>query len=135
MTGSGTGSSWLIGTYTGTESGVFDNITSGYTVSYTGGNITLNTAVAGLPGDFNSDGQVDAGDYATWRKNEVPNASLPNDGGATDQATRYTLWQSNFGNPPGAGSGGGLGGATVPEPSTIALVTMGLLTVGVRRRR
>ena len=25
---------------------------------------------AGLPGDFNSDGKVDAGDYVTWRKNE-----------------------------------------------------------------
>src|SRR6185295_4676314 len=40
----------------------------------------------GLPGDFNSDGKVDAGDYATWRKNEFTNGSLANDGGAVTQA-------------------------------------------------
>jgi hypothetical protein len=41
VTGSGTGSSWIIGTYIGTETGAFDTITSGYSVTYTGGNITL----------------------------------------------------------------------------------------------
>ena len=47
--------------------------------------MTLNAVVAGLPGDFNSDGKVDAGDYATWRKAlrkpTAPNAALANDGG------------------------------------------------------
>ena len=38
-------------------------------------------------GDFNYDGKVDAGDYATWRKNEVANATLPNDNGLTDQSS------------------------------------------------
>jgi fibronectin-binding autotransporter adhesin len=94
----------------------------------------VTAVVAGLPGDFNSDGKVDAGDYATWRKNEVANASLPNDGGATTQADRFTLWRANFGNPPGAGSGGGLGSSSVPEPSAIALLAIGLLAIGCRRR-
>ena len=35
-------------------------------------------APPGLAGDFNNDGKVDAGDYATWRKNSG-NASLPNE--------------------------------------------------------
>jgi hypothetical protein len=134
VTGTGSGSSWLIGTYTGTLNGVFDTITSGYTVSYTGGNITLNAAVASLLGDFNSDGKVDAGDYATWRKNDVANLPLANDGGAGNQAARFTLWRANFGNPPGAGSGSGLGEAAVPEPSAIALLAIGLLAIGCRRR-
>jgi hypothetical protein len=138
VTGVGSGSSWLIATYVGTLTGTFDNITAGYTVNYgTGSNsqITLNAAVAGLLGDFNSDNKVDAADYITWRKNETANASLPNDNGSATQADRYTLWQANFGNPPGAGSGGGLnGGAAVPEPSAIALLAMGLLAVLLRRR-
>src|SRR6185295_1660174 len=70
----------------------------------------------GLLGDFNSDGKVDAGDYATWRKNETPNAALPNDNGVGNQAARFDLWRANFGNPPGSGSG--LAGTQVPEPTS-----------------
>jgi hypothetical protein len=96
------------------------------------GSIAL-TAAAGLPGDFNSDGKVDAGDYVTWRKNTA-NASLPNDGGAATQAARYTLWRSSFGNP---GSGSSLNGnPTVPEPATLVLVSIiGCASLGCRRRR
>src|SRR5262249_44873473 len=100
---------------------VFDNL------------VVTDVPAAGLPGDFNSDGKVDAADYAKWRKNEVANAALPNDGGAADQATRYTLWRSNFGNPPGSGSG--LGGSAVPEPcSMLLLVTCFGYCWATRRR-
>jgi fibronectin-binding autotransporter adhesin len=107
---------------------LFDNTTT------TAIELHVTSVVVGLPGDFNSDGKVDAADYATWRKNEVANLPLPNDGGAANQADRFTLWRGNFGNPPGAGSGGGLGGAAVPEPSAIALLAIGLLAIGCRRR-
>ncbi len=50
VSGAGTGTSWLIGTYTGTLTGAFDTVTSGYTVSYAGGNITLNAAVSWFAG-------------------------------------------------------------------------------------
>ena len=133
VVGTGSGSSWLIGTYTGSLTGVFDTITSGYSVTYTGGNITLNAAPVGLPGDFNNNGTVDAGDYAVWRKNGA-NAALPNDGGAVDQAARFTLWRANFGKPPGAGSGAGLEGAAVPEPASFGLVLIGLAAFGLGRR-
>ena len=56
------------------------------------------SAAAGAPGDFNNDTIVDAGDYATWRKNETANATLPNDNGLGNQAARYALWRANFGN-------------------------------------
>jgi hypothetical protein len=86
-------------------------------------------------GDFNSDGKVDAGDYATWRKNEVSNAALANDNGVGNQAARFTLWRANFGNPPGAGSGGGLSGAgAVPEPSSVALLLIALGAMATRQR-
>lgn len=134
ITGTGTGSSWLIGTYTGTETGSFDTVTTGYSVSYSGGNITLNVAVAGLPGDFNSDGKVDAGDYSVWRKNNA-NVALPNDNGLTTQADRFNLWRANFGNSSGAGSGHGLGNAAVPEPTALALlvISLGMLSAGRRK--
>jgi hypothetical protein len=79
----------------------------------------LSAAVA-LAGDFNNDGNVDAGDYATWRKNETANAALHNDNGVTDQVARYALWRANFGNPQGAGRSLG-GSAAVPEPSVVIL--------------
>ncbi len=68
------------------------------------------TAGAASPGDFNSDTKVDAGDYATWRKNEIANLALPNDNGAGNQAARYALWRSNFGNTSSAGP---------PQPTTV----------------
>ena len=84
--------------------------------------LQVTTFIAGLPGDFNSDGKVDAGDYATWRKNDGPNATLPNDNGVGNQAARFSLWRANFGNPPGSGSSLSGAGSTVPEPSTLALI-------------
>jgi hypothetical protein len=76
---------------------------------------------AGLPGDFNSSGKVDAGDYVTWRKNNGTNNTLANDNGLGTPigASHYTLWRQNFGNgSPGAGSEFT---AAIPEPSTAIL--------------
>jgi fibronectin-binding autotransporter adhesin len=120
------------GTYGATGSGAA-NINNEY---FSGAGI-ITVGPAGLPGDFNSDGKVDASDYATWRKNEVANAALPNDSGAVTQAARYSLWRTNFGNPPGAGSGGGLGSGAVPEPGTISLLicAVGSLVMSSRGSR
>jgi hypothetical protein len=59
---------------------------------------------AGLTGDFNNDGKVDAADYALWRKN--------------NSVGTYDEWKTNFGRAQ-AGSGGG---SAVPEPGTLVLV-------------
>ena len=75
---------------------------------YFSGTGIITVGPAGLPGDYNSDGKVDSSDYVTWRKNDTANAALPNDGGAANQAARYSLWRTSFGNVAGAGSGNGL---------------------------
>jgi len=93
--------------------------------------IAFTLAAPGLLGDFNSDGKVDAGDYATWRKNEVANAPLANDNGVGNQAARFSLWRANFGKPPGAGSG--LDGGSVPEPASALLFVLGLAAFSLRR--
>ena len=88
------------------DSGITKNFPAGWDYHIiAGGNGQILQAFqppVGLPGDFNSDGKVDAGDYVTWRKNEVTNAALANDNGVGNQADRFTLWRANFGNPPGA---------------------------------
>jgi fibronectin-binding autotransporter adhesin len=132
--------------YVGTLMGSFSNLIlgtqpTGFTymlVNNTSNtSIDLSVASAGLPGDFNSDGKVDAGDYVTWRKNNGTNNALANDNGLGTPigTSHYNLWRANFGNPPGAGSGGGLNsGGAVPEPSAIALLAIGLLAASFRRR-
>jgi fibronectin-binding autotransporter adhesin len=81
---------------------------------------------AGLAGDYNSDGKVDASDYVLWRKN--PNVV----GGGNPVG--YNTWRSNFGAG-GPGAGNGLGGASsaVPEPTVATLVAMGTILLILRR--
>jgi hypothetical protein len=88
---------------------------------------------AGLLGDFNDDGKVDAADYVVWQKNDSANNPLPNDDGLTNQADRYNLWQMHFGEMEMMGSGGESG--TVPEPSSIVLIALASIAIGLVGRR
>jgi hypothetical protein len=95
------------------------------------------TGVApGIPGDYNSDGKVDARDYAVWRKYAGTSHALPNDPtGGTIGGTQYTTWRSHFGTGgPGAGSGLA-GGSAVPEPACILLAFVGAFGLILRRWR
>lgn len=88
---------------------------------------------AGITGDYNNDGKVDAGDYVTWRKAQGTTNALANDPvGGTIGTAQYNNWRANFGKPPGAGSG--LDGASVPEPASMGLLLIGLAAFGWRRR-
>jgi hypothetical protein len=75
-----------------------------------------------LAGDYNDDGTVDAADYVVWRKNDI------------NGAQGYLDWRANFGLPAGSGAGLG-GGAATPEPSSIAFVSLGVLSLWLGTRR
>jgi hypothetical protein len=74
-----------------------------------------------LPGDFNADGSVDAGDYVVWRK------------GMNDKYTQgdFNLWRAHFGETLGSGAEAL---ASVPEPSSILLL-LSLSVAALRRTR
>jgi T5SS/PEP-CTERM-associated repeat protein/autotransporter-associated beta strand protein len=91
-----------------------------------------------LPGDYNGNGVVDAGDYTIWRDTLGSMTDLRangNDTGASvgkiDQAD-YVFWQSHYGNHFGSGSGAS---ATVPEPATLLMLVVGIVTIWARRRQ
>jgi hypothetical protein len=125
-------------TAAGGVSGIFANLSypdlTHWSTSYLANSVVIHyTAAASLPGDFNSDGKVDAGDYVIWRKNNNTNNALANDNGLGTPIgpAHYNLWRANFGNPPGAGSG--LSAGAVPEPASILLGVLALIGLLLRR--
>ena len=89
-----------------------------------------------LLGDFNNNGVVDAADYTIWRnslgqRDDGLFADSNNDF-VVDELD-YDAWQENFGHTRSF-VGGGASGATVPEPSTIALIGAACVTLLIRRR-
>jgi hypothetical protein len=73
-----------------------------------------------MPGDFNTDGNVDAADYVVWRKGL----------GTSYTPDHYNEWRANFGRIFSAGSGSSLPSAeslssAVPEPDSAWLLIIG----------
>lgn len=79
---------------------------------------TSDIPLPGLPGDFNSDGIVDAADYTVWRDNA---------NGDYDAAD-YVVWRNNYGR-------SAISGATVPEPATALILAVVLLAGATRGSR
>ena len=108
---------------------VLDNSDTGtFTLGTFGSSVVVTVVGAGVSGDYNGDGTVNAADYTVYRDNLGGDASVlrgNGSGAATVVQADYELWKQNFGN-----SGTGRGTA-VPEPacSCLALLAaaMGLL--------
>ena len=97
------------------------------------------TGPAGVPGDYNNNGTVDAADYVLWRnggplQNEVAGVT-PGQVTAED----YAAWRARFGNgAPVPAAGSVLAGSAVPEPSTfvyLVAAALGVAFIGSKRGR
>ena len=111
-------------------------------MKYTLADLTVRTGVieyvpvsapAGVPGDYNNNGTVDAADYVLWRKG----GPLQNEGDTPGvvNAADYDFWRSRFGATSGSGSGSAVGSAVVPEPPTVGLLLIAALVSIVARRK
>ena len=95
-----------------------------------------------LPGDFNGDGRVDAGDYVHWRNRLGEPVDNPGDGADLDHSGfvdigDYLEWKARYGDTVPLPPGGDALGFAVPEPMGAPLVTVGSAVVSwmvVRRR-
>jgi hypothetical protein len=116
------------------------------------GNLSWNTSqlstagilsvVAGVQGDYNQNGTVDAADYTEWRDNLGGDTSLPNDDTAGVDMDDYDRWVTHFGEMAGSGSSTSLApgespGAkyAVPEPGALFLVLAAAVVLLPIRRR
>jgi hypothetical protein len=98
------------------------------------------TSFAGLLGDYNGDGAVDATDYSSWR-DSLGQSIAPGNGaagslnGLVDQAD-YIVWKAHFGEQIDLIQAAGLGShSTIPEPATLLPVAAAAagLSLGFRR--
>jgi hypothetical protein len=82
----------------------------------------LRIEAAGVSGDYNRNGLVDAADYIIWRHTfgqSVPQGSgADGDNNGLIDLPDFDVWRSNF----GATSGTGTSVATIPEPSSALLL-------------
>jgi hypothetical protein len=92
---------------------------------------------AGLAGDFNRDGSVDAADYAVWRKTFGQTgwtlAADANNDREIDYGD-YNIWRTNFGRTIGDVAVSNSTNSVVPEPLTLPYVAW-LLALAVGRWR
>jgi fibronectin-binding autotransporter adhesin len=98
----------------------------------TGNDVLLVGTPAGVAGDYNGNGVVDAADYVVWRKNlglTGGATASQGDGDADGNVTPldYDFWRARFGN--ASGSGSSLKPSAVPEPGTVLLLAFVLPTL------
>jgi hypothetical protein len=136
------GTSFNLGTIfnpAGTRDLELQFIVSGEDAARTG-DIDYRVVAAGVPGDYNENGTVDAADYVVWRNVTGTAATLPNrnpgQAGNIGPAD-YDFWRANFGSGSGIGSGALSASAAVPEPASVLLLTISglLLSLAVSRPR
>lgn len=87
---------------------------------------------AGLDGDYNDDGTVDAADYTVWRDSLGSTTMLEadGDGSGTIDTGDYAVWVTNYGTSSSSASAN-----SVPEPGAALLLLLGLSSFVTRRNQ
>ena len=102
-----------------------------------GGGFTYMRAEPPAPpptGDYSGNNVVDAADYTVWRDTLGSTTDLRANGDNTEQSegkiddADYVFWKAHFGDMVPLGAGGGQV-ATVPEPTMLVLVLIGLTSL------
>jgi hypothetical protein len=99
-------------------------------VEYAGNSVILKVVgAAGIHGDYNADGKVNAADYVVWRKTLGQSITLPNDRTPGMVTTEdYGVWRENFGAMSGPAAASG---ALVPEPIGMILLAIAVFSAGL----
>jgi hypothetical protein len=100
------------------------------------------TGAAGVPGDYNGNGTVDAADYVVWRDNNglMSGATAAQGDGTGDgmvNTADYGFWRERFGTTVGGSAVGMESFAAVPEPSSLFMglgAVVAMLAVFLHRR-
>jgi hypothetical protein len=101
-------------------------------------NSTFYVALAGVPGDFDEDGDVDRADLGLWRAGfGTSSAATPREGDADRDGDAdgqdFLIWQRNLGTAPPVGSESAVG--AIPEPASISMAaTFAMLCLASSRK-
>ena len=93
----------------------------------------VQTGPAGVAGDYNGNGTVDAADYVLWRNGGPLQNEIATPGTVTQED--YDSWRARFGSTSGSGAGTGVTAGQVPEPASAALVLVAMFALSGFRRR
>jgi hypothetical protein len=138
-----TGGTYQLIDYQGALNGSVGNIAFGVVPSGFNYSLVNNTSATSIDlvvspqllGDYNNNGYVDAADYTVWRNNVGQSAGtlLNDDTGVAIGPAQYNLWKTHYGNGPSGASA--FNSDAVPEPASVVVVLMGLMTILVAPRR
>ncbi len=108
------------------------DLSPGLVVQFYQLDLSAQSLIPELLGDFNSDGVVDSADYTVWRdtdgSNVGPYTGADHNGDGQVNAADYTLWRDNFGATLGAA-------VAVPEPGALAVFGLSLLGIASHPKR
>jgi hypothetical protein len=95
--------------------------------------VTGTLSVAGVRGDYNHNGIVDAADYTIWRDSlgSATNLAADGNGNGVIDANDISVWQMHFGEHAGTGADAAV---PAPEPATMLMLLIGIVTFWGRRR-
>jgi hypothetical protein len=94
----------------------------------------LDALFAILQGDYNGDGQVDAGDYVLWRNTAgqtvAAGSGADGDGDGSIDEDDFSIWRAHFGQSSGSGS---VAADAVPEPAACSMLCLAFVAAATRR--